>query len=64
MKYHTRRHWLENINHLQSYLGTSISHVKLSCFFMALEQANPKCVITWKTFYSHMHNIEVFQGIF
>ena len=28
MKYHTRRHWLENIKHLQSYLGTSISHMQ------------------------------------
>ena len=28
MKYHTRRHWLENIKHLQSYLGTCISHMQ------------------------------------
>ena len=27
-KYHTIRHWLENIKHLQSYLGISISHMQ------------------------------------
>ena len=26
-------------------------------FFMALEQANIGCVVTWKTFDSHMHNV-------
>ena len=31
---------------------------------MALEQANPGCVVTWKTFNSHMHNTEVFQHVF
>ena len=28
MKYHTIRHWLENLKHLQFYLGTSISHMQ------------------------------------
>ena len=32
------------------------SYTQLSCFFMALEQTNPKCVVTWKTFENHMHN--------
>ena len=30
---------------------------------MALEQANPGCVVTWKTFDSHMYNTEVFQRV-
>ena len=40
------------------------SYAELPCFFMALEQANPGCVVTWKTFDSHMHNIKVFQRVF
>ena len=40
------------------------SYVELPRFFMALEQANHGCVVTWKTFDSHMHNIEVFQRVF
>ena len=36
------------------------SYVELPRFFMALEQANPGCVVTWKTFGSHMHNTEAF----
>ena len=40
------------------------SYAEFSCFFMALEQANPKCVVTWKTFDNHMHNTEVFQRVF
>ena len=63
MKYHIKRYWLENIKHLQSYLGTSISHMQPR-FFMALEQTNPGCVVTWKTFDSHIHNTEVFQRVF
>ena len=30
------------------------SYAELPRFFMALEQANPKCVETWKTFNSNM----------
>ena len=40
------------------------SYAKLPRFFMALEQTNPRCVVTWKTFDNHMHNIEVFQCVF
>ena len=40
------------------------SYAELPRFFMALEQANPGCVVTWKTFDSHMHNPEVFQLVF
>ena len=61
MKYNTRRHWLENIKHLQSYLGTSVSHAELPRFFMALEQESPGCVVTWKTFDSQMHNTKVYK---
>ena len=39
------------------------SYSELPRFFMALEQANRGCVVTWKTFDSHMHNTEVFQCI-
>ena len=40
------------------------SYTELPRFFMALEQANPRCVVTWKTFDSYMHNTEVFQRVF
>ena len=40
------------------------SYAELLCFFMALEKANTRCVVTWKTFDSHMQNTEVFQCIF
>ena len=39
------------------------SYAELPRFLMALEQANPGCVVTWKTFDSHMHNTEVFQWV-
>ena len=32
--------------------------------FLALEQANPGCVVIWKTFYSNMSNTEIFQRVF
>ena len=40
------------------------SYVELPHFFMALEQANPRCIVTLKTFDNHMHNTEVFQRVF
>ena len=40
------------------------SYAEMPRFFMALEHANPGCVVTWKTFDSHMHNTEVFQLVF
>ena len=40
------------------------SYAELPRYFMALELENPGCVVTWKTFGSHMHNTEVFQHIF
>ena len=40
------------------------SYAELSHFFMALEQANLRCVATWKTFDNYMPNIEVFQRVF
>ena len=40
------------------------SYVELPHFFMASKQANLGCVVTWKTFDSHMHDTEVFQRVF
>ena len=40
------------------------SYTELSCFFLALKQANPRCVVIWKTFDSNMSNIEIFQHVF
>ena len=40
------------------------SYAELPRFFMALEQVNPGCIVTWKTFDSHMHKTEVFQRVF
>ena len=31
---------------------------------MALEQANPRCVVIWKTFDINMSNTEIFQHVF
>ena len=65
MKYHTRRHWLENIKPLTILFGNfRKSHAELPRFFMALEQSNLGCVVTWETFDGHMYNIEVFQRVF
>ena len=44
--------------------GVHKSYAELPRFFMALEQANPRCVVTWKTFDNHMHNTEIFQCVF
>ena len=40
------------------------SYADLPRFFMALEQPNPGCVVTWKTFDSHMHKTEEFQCVY
>ena len=40
------------------------SYTELPRFFLALKQANPRCVIIWKTFYSNMPNIVIFQHVF
>ena len=42
----------------------SQSYTKLPCFFLALEQANPECVVIRKTFDSNMPNTEIFQRVF
>ena len=39
----------------QSYTSTT---------FLAIEQANPGCVVIWKTFDINMPNIEIFQRVF
>ena len=40
------------------------SYTELPRFFLALEQANPRCVVIWKTFDSNKPNIEIFQHVF
>ena len=42
----------------------SQSYTKLPCFFLALEKANPECVVIRKTFDSNMPNTEIFQRVF
>ena len=42
----------------------SQSYTELPRLFLALEQANPGCVVIWKTFNSNMSNIEIFQHVF
>ena len=40
------------------------SYAELPRFFMALEEANPRCFVAWKIFDIHMHNTEVFYQVF
>ena len=42
----------------------SKSYTELPRLFLTLEQANPGCVVIWKTFYSNMSNTEIFQCVF
>ena len=42
----------------------SQSYTELPCLFLALEQANPGCVVIWKTFDSNMSNTKIFQRVF
>ena len=42
----------------------SQSYIELPRFFLTLEQANPGCVVIWKTFDSNMPNTEIFQRVF
>ena len=42
----------------------SQSYTELPRLFLALEQANPGCVVIWKTFDSNMPNTEIFQRVF
>ena len=32
--------------------------------FLALEEANPRCIVIWKTFDNNMPHIEIFQRMF
>ena len=38
----------------------SQSYIELPCLFLALEQANPRCVVIWKTFDINMPNTGIF----
>ena len=40
------------------------SYAELPRFFIALEQANAGCVVTWKKFDSNMQNTDIFQCVF
>ena len=40
------------------------SYTELSHLFLALEQANPRCIVIWKTFDTNMSNTEIFQRVF
>ena len=42
----------------------SQSYTELPRLFLALEQANPRCVVIWKKFDSNMPNTEIFQRMF
>ena len=42
----------------------SQSYTDFPRLFLALEQANPRCVVIWKTFDSNMPNTEIFQRVF
>ena len=45
--------------HRQLFDDFSQSYTKLPRLFLALEQANPGCVVIWKTFDSNMPNTEI-----
>ena len=36
------------------------SYVELPCFFISLEQENPRCVVISKTFPSNMRNTKIY----
>ena len=40
------------------------SYTEFPCLFLTLKQANPGCVIIWKTFDSNMKNTKIFQRVF
>ena len=42
----------------------SQSYTKIPRLFLAIEQANPGCVVIWKTCDINMPNIEIFQCVF
>ena len=42
----------------------SQSYIELPRLFLALEQANPGCVVIWKKIDSNMPNTEIFQLLF
>ena len=42
----------------------SQSYIELPRLFLAIEQANPECVVIWKTFDINIPNTEIFQRVF
>ena len=51
----------KTLRHL--FYDFSQSYTELPRLFLALEQANPGCVVIWKTFDSNMPNTEIFQHV-
>ena len=52
---------MKSIKHLDIYLVTfSQSYTELPRLFLAIEQANPGCVVIWKSFDINMPNTEIF----
>ena len=48
----------------QSFGDFSQSYIELPCLFLAIEQANPRCVVIWKTCDINLLNTEIFQRVF
>ena len=42
----------------------SQTYTELTRLFLAIEQANSRCVVIWKTFDTIMPNTEIFQLVF
>ena len=42
----------------------SQSYTELTRLFLAIEQANARCVVIWKTFDTNMSNTKIFQRVF
>ena len=42
----------------------SQSYIELPHFFLAIDKANPGCVVFWKTFDINIPNTEIFQRLF
>ena len=48
----------------QLFGDISQSYTELPCLFLAIEQANLRCVVIWKIFDTNMPNTEIFQRVF
>ena len=66
MKFHKKKKALDRKHKALRHLFCDFfqSYTKLPRFFLALEQANPGCIVIWKTFDSNMSNTKIFQSVF